>query len=345
MDIEVAPAKADSLKGNIDWSAYAEGNIETAFAGIGQHLTDEWVLDPKLDGMRARIFFGEDGNVVKSGRVSDVTGEYADLSDNLAHFRDLVIPALAGTAIDGELMPPVNSIETKPGHHTQGPLATVIAMTKGAPAHSAARQAKHGKVVFVAFDITSLQGKEVTSLTYVERRQLLEAVVEHLSDRESAVQITTAMDATAENIEKCFAAGFEGAILKRRDSRYVYGQRMKSWLKIKRMATADFFIIGSKDGKGRNEGKVGSLQLAYCGADGKPVYVADARGFDDATCDMLTDPATGKVKEEYIGKVVEIMGQGRTKNERIRHPHFIRWRPDKVYTDCDRTQLELFTEV
>ncbi|TDO54656.1 hypothetical protein EV643_101446 [Kribbella sp. VKM Ac-2527] len=61
--------------------------------------------------------------------------------------------------------------------------------------------------------------------------------------------------------------------------------------------------------------------------------------------DEVTDPETGELKAEFIGAVLELNAQGRTKNGRLRHPNFVRWRPDKDLMDCTRDQCELITEV
>lgn len=334
----IAPAKAKDLKNSIAWGT------ENPFAGISSYLTDEWALEPKLDGARMRLFLGEDKNLMDSGSES-VNGGFNERSDNFPHLRDLPASQFAGTQLDGEMMPPVNSITTPTGVTTKGPLATIVAMTNSSPKSAVVMQKQYGNAVFMAFDVVRVQGTDVTHLPYTQRREMLEVIVGHLNKIEPTLQMTTQLEATAENIQAALDSGFEGVMLKKKNGIYRPGARMAEWQKVKRMSTGDFFIIGSVDGKNRHAGKVGSLQVAYMGADGKPVHVADVRGFDDATGDMLTDPETGKVKQSYIGKVIEVMGQGRTKNNRIRHPHFVRWREDKNYLDCDVTQIELFTEV
>ncbi len=44
----------------------------------------------------------------------------------------------------------------------------------------------------------------------------------------------------------------------------------------------------------------------------------------------------------WYGEVVEIMAQARTKSNRLRHAHLVRFRPDKVKAECTWDQLELF---
>jgi ATP-dependent DNA ligase len=352
-DLQIDPMKAKDLKNDIAWGT------EDPFAGISKYLTSAYVVEPKLDGARVRLFLGETQNSLNTGRRSDLTYAYIERADNFPHLRDAVVSELNGTIIDAELMmPPGTSIETKPGDFTKGPLNTIMAVLNINADAAVARQAKYGNATMWAFDVLAVKGESVMHKPLAERRKMLELVVERLQLLTPNVVAIPQFEATATNIQAFLDAGYEGGMIKRTAATYQPNKRSADWLKVKRMSTGDFFIIGSTPGKGKNEGKVGSLKLAYYdeskldkslpvkeGFEAAVVYCADMRGFDDATMDMLTDPETGDVKDEFIGRVVEVMAQGRTKNERLRHPHFVRWREDKRYFDCDRTQLELFTEV
>jgi bifunctional non-homologous end joining protein LigD len=197
----------------------------------------------------------------------------------------------------------------------------------------------------MVFDVLMVQGESVMHLSLKTRRQMLEDIVGMLHDQEPAFQLIDQFEATAENVQSFLDSGFEGAMLKRRKSPYLPGKRLSDWQKIKRMSTGDFFIIGSVDGRGRNEGKVGSFKVAYLDDDGIPVYCADVAGITDSFRDEATGP-DGKIAPEWLGRVIEVMGQGRTKNGRIRHPNFVRLRPDKSRTDCTTDcSIDLFEDV
>lgn len=351
-DLNLDPMKAKDLKNDIAWGSERPFEKVVRLYGNENH-----VVEPKLDGARVRVVFGTTKNSIPTGRRSDVTFGYIDRADNFPHVANLVVPELAGTVIDCEVLMPAGTSIDLGGNKgsTKGPLNTIMAVLNINPAMGVKRQEQYGWAEFHAFDLIALAGESVMELPLSKRRELLERVLVMLEKEwerkgdfdpnPTPFRLLEQFPVTEETLQGLIDQGFEGGMIKRLDGTYRPGQRGTEWLKVKTMSTGDFFIIGSTDGKGRNAGKVGSLMLAYTGEDGKPVYVADCRGFDDKTCDMLTDPETGKVKQEYIGRVVEIMGQGRTKNERIRHPHFIRWREDKTYLDCTRDQLELFTEV
>lgn len=339
-EMQIDPAKAQDLHDKIHWDKPGH-----EYDALKPYLNDQWVLEPKFDGARFRIFLGASGNTANGGRRSTQTFKYIERADNFPQFRDTVVPELAGTILDGELLPPTDSIEIHPGEFTQGSLNTIMSLVNINPKDAVARQKKNGKAVFMAFDVLAVNGEDVTNLPLEQRRKMLEMIMELLQSREPAFQIAPQFEATEDNIRASIDKGMEGVMLKRKDSTYKPGARMASWQKVKKMSSGDFFIIGSVPGKNSNAGKVGSLKVAYMGEDGKPVYVADVAGFDEATRTQLTDPATGDVKPEYLGKVIEVMGQGRTKHNRIRHPRFIRWRDDKTSEETDKSQFELFAPV
>lgn len=360
--LNIDPMKAKDLKHEIDWSSL------TPFVKLSRYFTPAYVVEPKYDGARARVVFGTTANSIPTGRRSDVSYGYIDRGPNFPHVQQLVVPELAGTVLDAEvMMPEGTSIDLGNGKgFTKGTLNTVMAVLNINPGMGVARQRKYGWAEFHVFDILALAGEPVTHLPLNERRDILVRVLDMLQkewdyrmDRGHVPEghdlfpfkLTPQYEVNAERLQWLLDQGMEGGMVKHLSSRYVPGGRTDAWLKVKRLSTGDFFIIGSVPGKGRNEGKVGSLKVAYFDPSRKDegimgaAYVADVRGFDDATMDLVTDPETGGVKSEFLGRVIEISGQGRTKNERIRHPNFCRWRDDKAAADCDRSQIELFAEV
>ena len=348
-EVQLDPAKAKDLKNEIDWATPGPGR----FAKITKYFNEAWVLEPKLDGARIRMFLGATANTMNSGRRSDVTYTYIERADNFPHLRDAVYPPLAGTVLDAELMPAVNSVTTKSGVVTKGSLNTVMAMLNVNPAAGVALQEKYGRAKLMVFDVLMVCGDSVMDQPAWQRRQALEMIVDHLHVAHPGIEIVLVpqMESCVANIEKCLADGYEGAMLKKKDAPYLPGKRMAAWQKVKVFSTGDFFIIGSVDGNGRNEGKVGSLKVAWFDAEhpsplggAANVYCADVAGITDAFRDELTGP-DGKVDPKWLGAVIEVMAQGSTKNGRLRHPGFVRVRPDKCATDCGREQFDLFVEV
>lgn len=105
---------------------------------------------------------------------------------------------------------------------------------------------------------------------------------------------------------------------------------MSGWYKLKEERTIDLVVTGTKDGKGKNLGLVGSLLCSL--ADGREV--ANVSGMtDEERVDMsMLD------EDELIGKVVEVKYQYVGDGGRLRHPVFVRFRDDKTAEECTAEQ-------
>ncbi|OGY23348.1 MAG: DNA ligase [Candidatus Woykebacteria bacterium RBG_13_40_7b] len=118
-----------------------------------------------------------------------------------------------------------------------------------------------------AFDLLYLDGKDVTSLSYKERRAKLERII----DKEGLVLVAEEKILhSASDLLKMFedqvTAGLEGVMVKKLDSPYKAGGRGYHWIKFKRMSageltdTIDCVLLGIYTGTGkRTEFGVGGL--------------------------------------------------------------------------------------
>ena len=99
-------------------------------------------------------------------------------------------------------------------------------------------------------DIVYLNKKDLTSLPYLSRRQILKKNAGGISLSE---QITTQKIKDAEFfLKKAIDKGHEGLIAKKPDSQYKPGIRGKKWLKIKpTMEPLDLVIVAAEYGYGR----------------------------------------------------------------------------------------------
>jgi ATP-dependent DNA ligase len=110
-------------------------------------------------------------------------------------------------------------------------------------------------VRFHVFDILWLEGRSLTSLPLVERRQVLRSLpLEPPLLRVDALEDEKPWD-------RACAEGWEGVIAKRRDSPYEH-RRSKQWLKMKCEATHDFVVGGFTDPQGARIG-LGALLVGY----------------------------------------------------------------------------------
>jgi len=124
--------------------------------------------------------------------------------------------------------------------------------------------AKQYPACFVAFDILYHKGSLTTDLPLMERKSLLQTVVEE--DARIAVSRYIEMEGIRffDLVEK---KGLEGIVAKRKDSRYYFGKRTKDWIKIKNLIDDDFIICGYIP----KEGGVNSLVLGQYAASGELV--------------------------------------------------------------------------
>lgn len=365
---QVDPMKAKDLKGKLAWGT------ADPYAGIADYLTTVYVAEPKLDGARMLMFLGATGNTMNTGRRSVKSFGYTTRTDNFPHLRDAIAADLAGTILDGEILAPTKRLPTeKAGEWTDSLLNASVKLVNSAPEKSVRVQQQYGRAQYWVFDVLSVQGEDVTSLPYIDRRAALELIVQALQalHPECEIRLVPQYEATADVCARAVAEGFEGVMLKRTTGRYEPGKRSVNWLKVKAYSTADAFVVGWSAGENSNSGKVGSLDLA--------VYLRDYSGYDmeygieeegaiafqpggAGTKAMVVRPVAqvgnlvgamrdaisasdGSLKPEYYGIVIEFMAQGLGKNGRARHPHMVRLRPDKAAEDCRVDQLDVFARV
>lgn len=119
-------------------------------------------------------------------------------------------------------------------------------------------------------------------------------------------------------LEEAQKAKFEGWVLK--EGHY------NGWYKVKREKTMDCIVTGFIPGKGKYSGQVGSLICSVYCQSGELIEVAKAGG--------MTDEERKEINDLYLGCVCEIKYQEVASRGRLRHPRFVRWRPDKPKELC-----------
>jgi ATP-dependent DNA ligase len=342
-ELQIDPMKAKDSKRDVE-----KLGLTAALAKLTR--TGTWIMEPKLDGARMRVFLGATGNTMNTGRRSDKTYAYIQRQDNFPHIRDAVVPALAGTILDGEVMAPSGQITTATGKVTNSMLNATVALTNCNPTDSVATQARWGKVTFHAFDILAFKGTDVTHLPLHARRELLESalrdIIAEVAGAYTWLKLVEQVEAREAYLAECLAAGYEGVMVKRTDGPYQAGKRSSAWIKCKPMSTFDAFVSGFVPGEGRNAGKVGAVKMSVLDDLGLPVEVCQHGALTDEMRDALTDPATGGLDtRQWLGTVMELKGQGVTKDHRVRHPHLVRLRPDKSKDECRLDQMEALPRV
>jgi DNA ligase-1 len=207
------------------------------------------VAEPKVDGFRLQIHID---NTTEPHHIAFFSRNLQDMSD--------MFPDLA--AVCRQL--PVDSIICEGeaiayDPHTQSFLPFQ---------ETVKRKRKHGIQeaieefplrVFV-FDLLYLNGKELLTEPFIERRKKLAEVLK-AADTDVLIMIEEKHIETAHELEEYFyetvAAGLEGVVLKRPHSHYIPGKRNFNWIKLKRQEeghledTIDCVILGYYAGSGK----------------------------------------------------------------------------------------------
>lgn len=177
----------------------------------------EWVYEVKLDGYRALLLKHE-------GRVRIVSRREKPLS-----YPEVVAAAerlnATSVVLDGEIV----AVD-----HSGRPSFQALQHRGAHPRHA---------IVFYAFDVLHLNGKDLTRLPLDERRARLPGIVNG-----SGVLISQELPGTAKQVIAAVQQlGLEGVIAKRKDSRYD-AARSDAWVKLKLDKQQEFVVGGYRPG-------------------------------------------------------------------------------------------------
>lgn len=226
---------------------------------------DGWLHEIKLDGYRSlvRVDGGDVRLFTRNGhdwtaRYGDLPGAFADLGEHRL-------------LIDGEIV-----VQGADGVSSFAALQDALA--RGRPR----------SLLFYAFDLLHLDGRDLTPLPLLRRKQALSAVLAPAVGDASPVQLSDhILGRGAAFAGEACRLGLEGIVSKRIDAPYRSG-RSRTWLKSKCVASDDFVIIGYTETKAA--GGLAALLLAksdtgglvYAGRAGSGISAAAAERLEAA---------------------------------------------------------------
>ena len=254
----------------------------------------DYFIEEKFDGTRATLHFFKEFTRNFSRRVSEKTGWLGENSDCVPHIRDIAIPELEGTILDGEMFIP------------DRPFKDVSSTLNCKWDKAVARQEEIGKIVFHAFDILYYKGIRVENMQLHRRKEYLKRVIEAVnspyiklvdyqpcggaistvpyenthgnlsevfnrlgSRKESYPHFYEEMKSNGGNFhalsprafyEYLVATGGEGVIVKPRDGKYLQDKRGWEYSKIKKFLTRDVIIMGFTDPTDDYKGKFPTVE-------------------------------------------------------------------------------------
>ena len=295
----------------------------------------KWQYELKWDGVRAILVADADQVRIFSRNGNDVTRTYPEFTDRACWPEQ---PFVA----DGEI------IAVGPGGKPDfGLLQGRMKLTRAA---DVARARAAIPVQLMLFDLL-FDGTDLRRLPLSQRRRRLE---KFFRPSDCPVDLSLVLDEPVDLLlESAQELGLEGVMAKRTDSRYVSGQRTRTWIKLKTEQTQEVVVGGWRPGKGGRQETVGSL-LVGIPDGGKLQYVGRVgSGFSTRELEELrqTVERLGRktspfhevprpdaadahwVSPELVGEVTysEWTGPGR-----LRHPRWRGWRVDKDPSDVVR---------
>ena len=181
---------------------------------------DDWTYELKFDGYRALIIKDEQRVELRSRKNKDLTGMYPGIAATGSRLKsDQAVIDGEIVALDAQGSPSFQALQHRGSH----------------PAH---------QIVFYAFDLLHLDGKDLTAEPLLKRRARLARVL----DGSGLLPSEELPGTVAAIVEAVRGLGLEGVVAKRKDSLYEPGERSDAWQKLKLENQQEFVIGGYRPG-------------------------------------------------------------------------------------------------
>ncbi len=303
--------------------------ITPMFAKLGDKpFNDEdWIFELKWDGYRAVAEVNKGDVKFYSRNGLSFANSYPSVYEELQTIKEKMI-------LDGEVV--VFNEEGKPDFQKLQLYSENM----------------HLPIIYYVFDILSYKGKDVTGLSLIERKELLQKVL----PKSDVIRFCDHVENEGKAFfEQIVSRNMEGMIAKRKESIYHIGKRTNDWLKIKHHNTEEVVIAGFTEPRGGRK-HFGALVLGRY--DGKKLKYAGhtGTGFDDATLKQVSaqlkklitnkSPFSEKIKTNMPVTWVEpvlvanIKFTEITRDGIFRHPVFQGIRVDKKATEVKTTTAD-----
>jgi DNA ligase-1 len=257
-----------------------------------------WV-QPKLDGVRclAENIGGEIYLTSRQGKPYYIP----HIQEQLATW----LPE--GMVLDGEIYVYLESCQK------------ITSWVKSADPEGKSYKPESSKLMFYVYDVPIIN--HVDDLPWIVRRNAL------IRDVRVTKNVTKLIDSFVKNESKMLEhyqlyieSGYEGAILRGNEGKYLWGYRSSQLLKVKKFQDAEFTVIGAREGKGKMEGCV----IWVCKND-----LTDGTFECSMRASMEDRKAFYEARNDYVGKQLTIIFFDRTEDQIPRFPVGITFRDEK----------------
>jgi ATP-dependent DNA ligase len=197
--------------------------------------TDDWVAQPKLDGIRTTLCNIDNNFVLAEKHGSVKSNQYPEIIMGAIQGK---LPE--GTILDGELCILENNYNAN--------LYSLLSRQVGS-LEKATKRAQTNPATFVAFDIIKYKNESVKDLSWKSRSDILQSL-DIYNDKIKPITNHTPMDL----VSKIEPLNMEGMVIKRKDGSY-----NSKWLKLKYYQEYDLKIIGTTS----NTRAISSIELEH----------------------------------------------------------------------------------
>jgi len=210
-----------------------------------EHIQD-YVAEEKFDGMRCQLHADDSQIALFSRDLNDISDAFPDICKE---FQSKSLPPIV---LDGEIC--VFSQNTiMPFQHLQKRMGVKKPTSKLLTDYP---------VVFIAYDVLFFQNQTTFDKPLFERSARLTEICTNSGIKMSRQMEVHSSDQVNQLFDDALLNGNEGLMLKKKDSIYEYGQRRKTWLKIKKPGgSIDTVIMYAHAGSGKRGGTYSDFTL------------------------------------------------------------------------------------
>lgn len=295
----------------------------------------DWQIEWKWDGIRAQLI-KRGGEVVLWSRGEEmVTEQFPEVIEAAARWPGSVVLDGELLAWAGERPASFSELQRRLGRKKVG-----------------AKLLKDLPVVFMAYDLLEIDGKDLRSAPTETRRRQLETLAAQIPPdcfRLSPLIEFGSWEAVAEIRGDSRRNRVEGLMLKRKDAAYQAGRKKGEWWKWKVAPhTIDAVMVYAQQGHGRRAGLYTDYTFSVWQGDQLVPFAKAYSGLSDAEIRKVdhwirrhTVDSHGPVRVVEPELVFEIAFEGINESRRhksgiaVRFPRILRWRVDKPAKEAD----------
>lgn len=256
---------------------------------------DGYICEEKFDGMRCQLHAEGDQIKLFSRDLNDITATFPEI---LSRYQEKKMPP---TVLDGEIcvfkentIQPFQLLQKRMG--VKKPSKKIL---------------EKYPVIFIAYDLLYNGRQPIFDEILKERRAQLHQISETYNIPTTKQFPVSDREHLQELFDEALSHGNEGLMLKKEDSTYEYGQRRKSWLKVKKPGgTFDTVMMYAHAGSGKRGGTYSDFTLGISVKDDERYeeeFIPIGKAYGGYTDDELKR-MNKKIKELTVEKYGPTLG-------------------------------------